>query len=100
MGQVGERGPGGGWQCAQLLCIYLPRSRPCAQHDHGVIIPISQMEILERLGHILNYIHPTHLGLSSPVYLLTCEGDGLHMGAPSFSSFLQIPEVLGLSSTH
>lgn len=71
---------------------------PVLSMVYGVIIPILQMEILERLGHILNYIHPTHLGLSSPVYLLTCEGDGLHMGAPSFSSFLQIPEVLGLST--
>lgn len=73
---------------------------PCSAWSMGVIIPILQMEILERLGQILNYIHPTHLGLSSPVHLLTCEGDGPHMGAPSISSFLQIPEVLGLSSTH
>lgn len=79
------------------FCVYLCLV-PVLSMVYGVIIPILQMEILERLGHILNYIHPTHLSLSSPVYLLTCEGDGLHMGAPSFSSFLQIPEFLGLST--
>lgn len=94
MEQVGERGPGRKI-VVFTTCVYISASfqASCSAWDMGMIIPISQMEILlERLGHILNSI-PAHLGLSSPVSLfITYEGTAhlwVLLALPAFSRSLR-----------